>query len=373
MKITSVFRTCLAASLPRFWCMLILRPCHSVARGKLSKPALGRHGAAFVVALCLAGCNFLSSEDEYLRVSSMNFSPDNKTLLMTYCPPDSDCTLGMYDFDTARLSVFQPSTRAGMVHGRFSPDGQYIVLTVIKAENSSIRQIATVSTDGSNYQLLTSSSDHKAFPTVSPDGKRLLLVKAGRERDSGMTRFSRYDIYEMDIASQQEVRLTNFEFFEIFPPMYFPDGEHIIFSGGLSSGGRESFRARFKDNTIFVMSKSQNTLHPAFSRGEFSYAPSISADGTKILFMSKSNDLDGLRGNFNYDLFVKTPEGIKRLTKLNSVLSDGYISPDGNRVVFLSDKERNHEPALMVMNSDGTGLKKIDLPVPDRFITVKVD
>lgn len=314
----------------------------------------------------------MDSQKDRLTLFAPDFSPDNKTLLLSYCPPQSGCTLALYEFGLRRLSVFQPPAGEGWMHGKFSADGKQIVFVAVKKDDTSVSQIATVNPDGSGYRVLTSTKDHKGKPNFSPDGKRILFAKAGHERTSGKTRFSDFDIYELDIASKLETRLTEFEFFSSSRPQYFPDGEHFIFSAEPLSNF-QAYREKFQQNTIFVMSKTNRALQPAFTRGDYSYDPNISADGSKILFNSRSNDLDGVKGNYNYDLFLKTPQGIERLTKLGSMITEGKISPDGRHVVFLSDKERNRKNELMVMNSDGTGIEKIGLPAPDRIIAVKGD
>lgn len=325
----------------------------------------------------------MNAQEDRLYLAAPNFSPDNKTLLLMYGPPRSPRTLALYEFDSGHLSVFQPPQGEEWGMGTFSVDGKQIVF-VVGLGNDRITQIATVNLDGTGYRVLTSTQDRKGTPSFSPDGKRLLFAKAGRERTSGRTRFSDYDIYEFDIASKQETRLTEFKFFSANPPAYLPDGEQFIFSAEPLRNS-EAYKERFQQNIIFIMSKTNHDLKPAFTRGDYSDAPSISANGSKILFISRSNDLDNVKGNFNYDLFLKTPEGIVRLTKLGSVITQGKISPDGSRVVFLSQKERpgvaftaeqkrrmrNLKQDLMVMNSDGTGLKTIELPAPDRVITVK--
>ncbi len=270
--------------------------------------------------------------------------------------------------------------------GTFSADGKQIVF-VVGLGDDVVTQIATVNLDGTGSRVLTSTQDRKGTPSFSPDGKRLLFAKAGQERTSGKTRFADYDIYELDIASKQETRLTEFGFFSANPPAYLPDGERFIFSAE-PLRNFQAYREQFQQNTIFVMSKTNRDLKPAFTRGDHSSSPSISAYGTKILFLSRSNDLDNSNGEyFNFDLFLKTPDGITRLTKLESVITQGSLSPDGSRVVFFSQKERpgvaftveqkhkmrNLEKDFMVMNSDGTDMKKIDLPAPSRVIRVTRD
>lgn len=336
-----------------------------------ARPA--QYGLVFCLLFLLVGCAPTESQEDRLLLFDPDFSVDNKTLLLTYCPPRMDCTQALYDVVSGHLSVFQAPEREGWVYGKFSADGKQILLVVTKKDDTAVSQIAIVNRDGSGYRVLTSTKGYKGYPSFSPDGKRILFTKSGRERSSGKTRFADFDIYELDIARKLETRLTEFEFFLISGPQYFPDGEHFIF-GGEHPNHSAAYKEKFQENNIMIMSKLNRNLQPAFTRGDHSDWPSISVDGSKILFTSRSNDLDNSEGsNFNYDLFLKTPDGITRLTKLESVITYGTLSPSGSRIVFLSDKERGRKEDLIIMNSDGTDMKKIDLPAPSRVIRVTGD
>lgn len=326
----------------------------------------------------------MGSSEDSLQLASPDFSPDNKTLLLTYCS-SRPCTLALYDLASGRLTVFQPPAGEVWTLGKFSPDGKKIVFTVaFMGDAKALQQIGIINADGSGYRLLTDTQDFKKSPSFSPDGKRILFARAGRENEGGRMRFADYDVYELDIASRKETRLTEFKFFLIMAPWYLPDGEHFIFSGEYPNLSK-TYEERFQQNTILIMSKTERQLQPAITRGEHSDAPSISVDGKKILFISRSNDLDAVKCcDYNYDLFLKMDDGITRLTSLGSMITEGRISPDGRRVAFLSEKERlgiaftdkqrrNRKQDLMVMNSDGTGLEKIELPKPSRTLQPIID
>jgi Tol biopolymer transport system component len=66
--------------------------------------------------------------------------------------------------------------------------------------------------------------------------------------------------------------------------------------------------------------------------------------------------------HFNYDLFVYRSGEIIRLTKMESYIFDASISADGSRAVFLAGNPREVEPSLWIVNTEGTGLKKIEIP-----------
>jgi hypothetical protein len=47
---------------------------------------------------------------------------------------------------------------------------------------------------------------------------------------------------------------------------------------------------------------------------------------------------------------------------MESYIFDASISADGSRAVFLAGDPREGEPSLWIVNTDGTGLKKIEIP-----------
>jgi len=81
------------------------------------------------------------------------------------------------------------------------------------------------------------------------------------------------------------------------------------------------------------------------------YSPIWSPDGQKILFLS---DRDG-----NLEIYVVNEDGkgIKNLTKNKATDYNPVWSPDGSQIVFTSERDGN--PELYVMNSDGTGVTRL--------------
>ncbi len=81
--------------------------------------------------------------------------------------------------------------------------------------------------------------------------------------------------------------------------------------------------------------------------------------------MSITNEMDKLpRDPFNYDLFIKKGDKITRLTSMRAYITDQHsISFDGSKVVFVAITDRKEQyTSMWVVNSDGSGLQKIDFP-----------
>lgn len=154
-------------------------------------------------------------------------------------------------------------------------------------------------------------------------------------------------------------------------PSYLPDGKRFIFSAtgpktipGQAPFNGDEYKKRYKDNQIFIMDGKKNILQPAVANGWYSTDPSVSQDGT-ILFSSVTNEMDGLpKEPYNYDLFIYKNGESKRITKMKAHMAEAFISFDGSRAIFLADvnNPRNMWVTLWIVNTDGTGFKKIDLP-----------
>ena len=85
-----------------------------------------------------------------------------------------------------------------------------------------------------------------------------------------------------------------------------------------------------------------------------------SPDGRKIVFVS---DRDG-----NLEIYVMNADGSgqRNLTRHPGYDSDPEWSPDGRKIAFATKREGNFE--IYVMNADGSGQHNLTRnPAPDRF------
>jgi len=115
------------------------------------------------------------------------------------------------------------------------------------------------------------------------------------------------------------------------------------------------------------MEQDLTELHPHFVFDSRASSPSISADGRKIVFHSRSDIVDELKGQgWTYDLYVRVADKISRITNLRMVIYASAISPDGDHVVFIGDKEKRGEISLWLGNTDGSGIRQIKIPAKFR-------
>ncbi len=88
------------------------------------------------------------------------------------------------------------------------------------------------------------------------------------------------------------------------------------------------------------------------------FRPSVSPDGTKLLF-----DRYGATEPANHDLYVRDlgTGAETRLTDDPGYDSDGRWSPDGGRLVFHSDRHgsKAYDTRIYVMRADGSDLRRV--------------
>lgn len=323
---------------------------------------------------------------QYGFVSPM-FSPDNKKLIFGLCTVNN-CDLATYEIQANKLSVFNPTGNKYNCNPSYSKDGKKIVFDSGPDHDINWNSdIYIMNADGSDVHQLTHDYNNNPIkegdqiiikynvrPTFSPDGKKVLFKRAGvvRERSMGQGKMlSHWDIYEVNIETGIEKRLTNYKFYQMSRPYSLSDGKRFIFSGdgpqnntGVGPKDFREYEEKYQDNKIFIMDGKNNLLRPMFMHGRYSAHPAVTKDDA-ILFLSITNEMDGLpRNPYNYDLFLKKGEKITRLTKMGAnITPQDAISLDGSKVVFVAIKERKTgRTSLWMVNSDGTGLQKIELP-----------
>jgi len=314
------------------------------------------------------------------------FSPDNNKIIFVYRIGEGSAA-AIYDISKHKTYEFDElnhATNEEPSSPSFSRDGNKMTFVSGRGDDCNIY---IMDADGSNVRQLTHDYNvnpvrkdedvvirRNATPSFSPDGKRIIFIRSSIRRQRALPlkgeMLSHWDVYEMDIETGKERRLTNYLFYLMSKPHYLSDGKRFIFSGsgakndsGVGPKNFEEYEKLYQNNEIFIMDGENNVLKPAFMNGRSSTEPHVSWNDT-ILFLSITNEMDGLpRNPYNYDLFIFKEGKIRRLTKMQSYIFQPSISPDGSRAVFLGMKKPDEEGhSLWIVNTDGTGLTKINIP-----------
>lgn len=317
------------------------------------------------------------------KIHLSDFSPDGNKLYLDYCDTTRHCNIGQFDLQTQEASLFVPQdTQDAVASPSSSDDGKQLAVVIKEAAgNYETSQIGILDLATHTYRAVTQSSTFKEWPSFSHDGKKIIYAQSNRKRTSGKTRFSEWDIYEIELATGAERRLTNFCFFVIGRPQYMTDNKLFVFSGDPtcnfpnqgSLGSYKAYQHQYQDNNIFVMSGDETTLKPLVISGDLSNGATLTRDGHQIFFEAITNKMDNSKESlYNIDLFTYENGKIHRVTNLKTYLSDYAVSAHGERVAYLSDEQRNRNNVLWIMDVAAGIHSKINLGKHSSFTVTKI-
>ena len=155
------------------------------------------------------------------------------------------------------------------------------------------------------------------------------------------------EIWVMDYDGANQHQLTSLHSISL-TPRWSPDGSRIAFTCYAPYKGITSAQI-----CMYSMDTGKVISFPRFTGTNIT--PAWSPDGTQIIF---SSSMQG-----NPELYVSDINGgrPKRLTQSSGAnMSAAWNPKTGQTIAFVSD--RGGSPQLYLMNSDGTGAAKVDLP-----------
>ncbi len=216
--------------------------------------------------------------------------------------------------------------------------------------------IFSVRIDGQQMQRLTHTPGYDAEATVSPDGKTIVFTSA---RDGDL------DIYAMNLDGTHLRRLTDEVGYD-GGPFFSPDSKRIVYRAHhpTDPAAIAQYKVLLAQNLvepsrleIFVMNADGTGKRQVTANGASNFAPSFHPDGRRIIFSSNVHDVspssvapspvtgDGGRKtergsppSFHLYLINDDGTGLERVTFEGAFNSFPMFSPDGKKLVWVSDR-----------------------------------
>ncbi len=289
------------------------------------------------------------------------FSPDGSMILFSFGPRGWGDLYTMKLDGTALKRLTETPDRKG--DPAFSPDGGTIVYasTPLGGNGS---QIFRIDADGGNLRQLTQNEHCDLSPSYSPDGTKVCFLRAHAHRPYSMGGWTwdDWDLYIMESDVTGEKRITFGKHYGMDPPHFTPDGRRILYAADIDG---------VKNHEVLIVDAQGKNLPvgltQGIARGTLHYTtsadPSISPDGARIAFISNRVSRTS---PYDYEIWIMNVDGTdpRQVTHNQSCNTTPVFSPDGDWILFRSDKSRDGRSELWRVDTDGKGLSPIARTLP---------
>lgn len=218
----------------------------------------------------------------------------------------------------------------------YSPTGKKILYQAEMPDKSG--ELRVYNTESRQITPVTKTAKSDVLPSWSPDGEWIVF----QNFIEGNTEIC---LVKPDGSGLRN--LTQDQAKDLFPA-WSPDGKQIVFASNRGSGS-DSY-------SLYLMNIDGSDLHLVYQSSAISVFPNWSADGHEIVF---ANDKEDNRSG-NFEIFSFSPgsdRSEKRLTFRRRVDTMPAFSPDGKKIVYVSEGDGN--PEIYLMNADGSGALRL--------------
>lgn len=325
---------------------------------------VARVACLLLASTFVAACNDQERASESIRGPA--FSVDGDKVFLDYCA-NRVCDLLMYSVAERTITMIRPADEKYRFGGAgLGPGLNQVVTTIASRDGTASRetQIVVLELQTNSYRQVTTDASIKSSPNFSFDGRKVAYTQSHRDRSwfNGDPRATAWDLHILDVGTGVNERITSYCFWGLGQPYFYPGSDDlVVYAEGpmcnypnhdtpADAKGYLKYKEQFGDNNIVRIGPNRRVLGPWITNGQHSSSPSVSRTGD-VLFVSRTNEMDGIKkGYFNYDLFLRRGDSIRRLTQLNTLMMGSALSPDGRFAAYLSDPGRDQRVSLWILD-----------------------
>jgi TolB protein len=220
--------------------------------------------------------------------------------------------------------------------------------------------------DGTNVRRLTENSYGDCFPSISPDGRKIVF-DSNRLRAEGEP-LNTSDLFLMNTDGSGQSHITRGS-----SASWSQDSKFIAYHASASGAGRSVLPfpgAATNDSDIFVMNVVKKGARPK----NITNSPTAIDDDAdwspkddRIVFVSKTVT-DNVSNSISAEIYVINADGEGKPVRLTNNAEEERApawSPDGKRILFLC-RRGGRDFEICIMNADGSAQVQLtDNTVPD--------
>lgn len=213
-------------------------------------------------------------------------------------------------------------------------------------------EIYSVRIDGQQVQRLTVSPGYDAEATISPDGKTIVWTSV---KDGDL------DLYTMNLDGTNVRRLTHDVGYD-GGAFFSPDSTRLVYraSHPTDPAEIEKYQELLAQRLvepgqleIFVINADGSGKTQVTANGASNFSPYFHPDGKRIIFSSNLETRgEGGRPSFHLYLVKDDGTGMERITTQGNFNSFPMFSPDGKRLVWVSDRNAREPGEFNVFLAD---------------------
>ena len=216
--------------------------------------------------------------------------------------------------------------------------------------------IYSIHVNGRDLQRLTAKAGYDAEATISPNGKTIVFTSV---RDGDL------DIYTMKIDGTHIQRLTNTIGYD-GGAFFSPDNRRIVYRANhpKTEEDLQTYQDLLKKNLvepsnleIFIMNADGSNQQQITHNGASNFAPYFHPDDRRIIFSSSFSSKTAnaeKKGRPSFHLYVVNEDGtgLEQITVQGHFNSFPMFSPDGTKLVWISDRNASAPKEFNVFLAD---------------------